>query len=689
MKFQLRWLGRYLPGPLPEPRDLGKRLTAAGFILEGQEGEGDDALLDLEVTANRPDGMNHRGIAREAALALGRSFADPEAGLPVAEGDVDIDTLAVVRIEEPALCSRFSARAVEGIRMGPAGPEVASPLEAIGSHVISAPVDATNHGLWDIGQPMHAYDLDKLAKGEDGRALLVVRRARAGETLVTLDGVHRTLSPSHLVIADAEKPVGLAGVMGGLDTAISETTTRVLLEAANFDPVIVRKTARSLGMHTDASHRFERGADPETTREGLDRAARRIVADCGGTVARGTIHVVAREIPRRTVRLSHARLEGFLGLAVPIQRAHAILEALGFAPREIEPGLIEVTVPTWRVDIEAEVDLFEEVIRCVGYGSLPETLPPARIPHASDALCALEERVRDLACAAGAFEAQTFSFVSPEENAPFGGIAPGDSVRLSNPLGEVFSILRATPLIGLLASARHNVRGGRAAVALFEVGRAFGRSGREMRERRALAFLLAGASSRHHTAEPRLVDFFDGSGFLAAILGALGVPGVAFKPVSLPFLSSGRAAEVVSADGRRLGWVGVLSPALASAYDLVEPVVGELDLGALPSAPPVLTVAFPSRYPGSDFDLTVTHLLGVSFDTLRGAVSAEAPAELLAVDVRSRYQGPGVPSGSVKTSLNLRFGSPERSLSRDEVNAWREAAARKLLALPDTKVDGF
>jgi phenylalanyl-tRNA synthetase beta chain len=298
MKFAYSWVASYLPGPAPDPKEMGERLTAVGFIVEGVEGAGASTVYDVEITANRPDGMNHRGIAREAAVAMRRAFGDAEAALALPEPGPAVGTRAAVVVAEPALCGRYSARVIEGVTIRPASAAVAARLAAIGQGAISSPVDATNHVLWDIGQPLHAFDLDTLAKGADGLPTLVVRRAKAGETLVTLDGVERKLSPQHLVIADAEKPVALAGVMGGLATAISEKTTRILLESAHFNSVAVRKTARSLGMHTDASHRFERGTDPEATLDGLNRAARLIVADCGGNVAKAS-STCARRRPLR------------------------------------------------------------------------------------------------------------------------------------------------------------------------------------------------------------------------------------------------------------------------------------------------------------------------------------------------------------------------------------------------------
>ena len=705
MKFSHEWIASYLPGPAPDPKALGERLTAVGFIVEGVEGSGADTVFDVEITANRPDGMSHRGLAREAALALGRAFAEPEVGPPLRESETAADMRARVYVEEPELCTRYSARVVEGIRAGATGGAVAARLRAIGAGTISAPVDATNHVLWDIGQPLHAFDLDMLAKGVDGFPTIVVRRARAGETLMTLDGVTRALTSQHLVIADAEKPVALAGVMGGLATAISERTTRVLLEGAHFDPRAVRKTARSLGMHTDASHRFERGTDPEATRDGLDRAARLILEACGGTLCRGTIDVRERRASPhapRALTLRLARLAAFLGMDIPAARCAEILAALGFSPvREGES--LRATVPSWRVDVAGEEDLIEEVIRCEGYDRLPETLPRPYAPVRPPQAALVEDRARDLLAGFGLLECATYSFVSGSENAPFASAAPGAPVLIENALGEPFTTLRATPVIGLLQSARHNVRRGQKDLALFEVGTSFGwnpdatqeqkdREGRErVLERKRVGILLSGRRRRHWSETSEETDFFEGAGIAAALLQGLGfAPGsFTFEENLSSYLAQGRAASI-RCSGRECGWVGVLEPSLAATWDLTDPVVADLDLDLLGSllAPPVTSVEPPPRFPGSEVDLTVTHPLSTAWKELESAVRGGAPAELVAVEAKGRYRGPGVREGLVKTTLTLRFGSSLRSLAREDVNAWRDAAARRLLALPGAAVDG-
>ena len=696
MKFSYEWLSAYLPGPAPDPLALRERLTAVGFVVETVEAQGATRVYDVEITANRPDGMNHRGLAREAAVALRRAFRDPDAGAAVAEGSTPVASLAKVVVEEPALCDRYSARVIEDLRVRPSSAAVGERLAALGAGLISGPVDATNHVLWDIGQPLHAFDLDALAKGKDGLPTIVVRRARAGERLVTLDGVERTLSPEILVIADAGKAVALAGIMGGLDTAISEKTTRVLLESAHFDPGVVRRGARLLGMHTDASHRFERGTDPETTLDGLDRAARLMVAGGAGTAAKGVIDVRAAAPKPAALELRLPRLDAFLGMQIPSARSVEILEQLGFEPRKAGDRIL-VTVPTWRVDVSLEEDLMEEVIRCEGYDRLPETLPKTFVPSPEHRAFAFEDRVRDLLAAEGLIEATTYSFVSEEENRPFESAAPGAPVVLENPLAEQFTTMRATPVIGLLQSARHNVRRGAKDLGLFEVGHVYGRAAAEgpleerIHEVRHAALLLAGLRGRHWSEGGRPVDFFDGSGTVTALFRGLGLPDPRFAPASRPFLAPGRAADVLGADGARLGWAGVLAAPLAALWDLADPVVADLDVEALEArAPsPPTSVEAPPKLPGSEVDLTVTHALSSPWTELESRARSGAPPELVAVEAKGRYRGAGVPDGFVKTTLTLRFGSATRSLSREEINAWRDAAAVRLLALPGSKVDGI
>ncbi len=612
---------------------------------------------------------------------------------------------------------------IEGVRIRPAAGAVAARLAAIGQGTISSPVDATNHVLWDIGQPLHAFDLDTLAKGADGLPTIVVRRAKAGETLVTLDGVDTMLStPQHLVIADAEKPVALAGVMGGLATAISGRTTRILLESAHFHPGAVRRTARSLGMHTDASHRFERGTDPEATVDGLNRAARLILADCGGAVAAGVLD--ERAGAPAAVRLTaSSRAPRGVSRDVDSDGPRESKSSTNWASRRRRAaGSSRVAVPSWRVDVTCEEDLVEEVIRCEGYDSLPETLPAPFVPRTLSRAAQVPDRARDLLAGMGLLECQTYSFVSEAENAPFASAAPGAPVHVENPLGEPFTTLRATPVIGLLQSAQHNVRRGNRDLALFEVGPASDgirrrerkkktksrfllkrRPRRRVSEKGRVGILLAGARSRHwsQTDAANRIGFLRRGGCRRSAhegtrLGRRLGP-ITFKEISSSSSSSSSslvprpgARRLDRGGGVRCGWVGVLEPSLAASVGPRRPrrrrSRSRRPRRRAASGRDVRRAAVEvSRQRGGP------HGHARALDALaRAGVGRPhgAPAELLAIEAKGRYRGPGVPDGFVKTTLTLRFGSPRGSLAREDVNGWRDAAARRLLALPGAKVDG-
>ena len=481
MKFSLEWLGDFVDTAAAGGADGARALLdRAGIPIESVETRGADAILEAEITPNRPDAMGHRGLAREIAAMAGipmKEFAARYAE-PDAAGEATEQVASIV-LQVPSLCRRFGARMVRGIERRPASERVRGRLAAIGAKSISAAVDATNYVLWDTGQPLHAFDFDKLSGG-----LLIIRKARKGERLVTLDGVERVLESTDVVVADAQRPVSLAGIMGGLDTAVTDATTNVLLEAAWWDPATVRRTARRLGMHTDASHRFERSADIDAIPGALNLAARLLVESSGGTVAPGLLDVHGKlfRIRRTALRLSRLRLlsgDSRLGLDF----AEEALGRLGFT-HERKGKRLSVTIPLFRTDVRREDDLVEEVLRVYGYDRLPSRLPAATgAGEVKEPRRGVEDRLSDAAAAAGLFETVNYPFVDRDgEEAPF-----GDWLRLTdtaleplalvNPLDASRRHLRATLLPGLLDAAARNLRHGARESALFEVGRAFGSRG--------------------------------------------------------------------------------------------------------------------------------------------------------------------------------------------------------------------
>ncbi|HSP94008.1 MAG TPA: phenylalanine--tRNA ligase subunit beta, partial [Thermoanaerobaculia bacterium] len=661
MKFSLEWLSDYVDataaGGSAAVRAL---LDRAGFPIESVEGEGAGTIFDVEITPNRPDAMNHRGLAREIAAMAGLALKSaPPARL--ADSGPDARELTSVTIEVPRLCRRFGARVVRGVSAAAAPDRLRARLAAIGAKPISAAVDATNYVMWEIGQPLHVFDLDRLAGGR-----IVVRRARRGEKLVTLDGIQRDLDPSDIVVADAERAVSLAGVMGGLDTAVTSATKNVLLEAAWWDPPSIRRTSRRLGLHTDASHRFERGADPEAIPEALDRAAAILLESAGGTLAPGFIDArgAAWKIRRAALRLSRLRLlAGTQDLDIDF--AAEVLARLGFVLGKRSGRRLAVTVPSWRPDVSIEDDLVEEVLRIYGYDRLPSRLPPG--PRAGghlEPLRVIEERLSDGAAAAGLLETMSAPFVDrrSDEGAYSAWLAAAGSapapLSLANPLDETRRDLRATLLPGLLDAAARNVHRGQRDVALFEVGRVFDRAGDPEGpasfESRRFAFALSGEARPHWSSSGAAAraDFFDAKGLTERLLSPwLDAGTLAWKPFSCDAFATDAAALVESADGKTLGVVGLVSSSEREKRKLTDDVFAvELRVDAIPSPRAVLFQPF-SPYPPIEADLSFAHAKSASWRQIEEIVSAAKLADLESVRVLDRYEGRGVPQGQVKTTI--------------------------------------
>jgi phenylalanyl-tRNA synthetase beta chain len=694
MIFSRNWLAEYVNLP-DDHRDLARRLTLAGLAVEGLEEKGDDVLLDVEVTTNRPDAMNHLGLAREIAVlfrrALRRPRADPR---EAAEG---VESAADVVVEEEIFCPRYVARVVRGVRVGPSPEWLRDRLLSIGLRPVNNVVDVTNFVLWEMGQPLHAFDLDRLA----GRRI-VVRLARGGERLVTLDGVERELDEKMLVIADAERPVALAGVLGGLDSEVTEETRDVLLESAHFHRVAVRSTARRLGLHTDASHRFERGADPEACDWAAGRAARLLAEVAGGTVLAGAIDRRAPQVtgwPARG-RLSLARLNAFAGLEIAREEVERSLTALGF---EVEPvdaadaadgadgAEWEVAVPSWRTyDFQTRnapphgvyaQDLYEEVLRIHGFDDIPATLPglPGSDAPRTEAQVRRQRLRRHLA-ACGFAEAVNFAFHDRASDERYPSLRPGTRpLALANPISEAYGVLRRSLLPSLVASARFNQRRGGPAVRLFEVATVFYERDGETPEERLpdqpehLGIVCGGRLGSPWEREEEL-DFFDLKGVVESLADAFGVE-LALRPAELPGFAPGSSAEVVRADrpGEVVGLLGRLEE------DEVYPLyAAELAVEALAGGSHGLEVAIPSRFPGVSVDLTFTHALATPWAEVDRAIAEATPPDLVSWGLKDRYQGQGVPEGAVNTTISFLYNAGDRSLTLDEVNERQGALAAEL-----------
>jgi phenylalanyl-tRNA synthetase beta chain len=670
MKFSLAWLRDHLEGAVAA-EEMARRLTSVGFNVEVREAQGEDEVWDVEVTTNRPDAMNHRGLAREAATA-GCGTLRPLA-TQLAEGAVAIGELARLTVEDPEGCPRYCARVIRGVTVRPSPPWLAERLERCGIRAVNNVVDATNYVLLDVGQPLHAFDLARLA----GPAIHV-RRAHGGEQITTLDGIVRTLHGDDVVICDARRAVAIAGVMGGAESEIRPTTTDVLIESAYFDPLAVRRTVRRLGLKTEASHRFERGADRAMARTALDRVAALILELAGGEVAAGVLDSAPELPPARRIAFSLQRLSAFAGCPIPEEFVLRVLSALELEPQR-EGDTITCRVPSHRVDLELPEDLYEEVLRHWGYDAVPAVLPPSSGgPGLRLGSWPVTDRAREALLAAGVAEAITYAFVPAEWDAATGGsplASRGGAVAVENPLSARMALLRRSLLGGLVDAAAANLRRGATRVRLGEVGRVFFATDSGVREEERLAVVLAGNTGAWD--ETRAVDFFDIKGLVEGVFGEFAVRDALWEPAATPLLAPGAGAVVRCGEGV-VAVAGRLADEAAAALDAPPGVwVAEFDLGAAsPSIAPVFRPL--PRFPAVVADLTVRHSLDLSWGELVAAVRACAPPWLEDVAPVVRYRGEGVGRHEVKTTLRLTYRHEERSLTQEEVNAAHFALMKAL-----------
>jgi phenylalanyl-tRNA synthetase beta chain len=660
MKILLSWLREFVDVP-GTAEQIATTMSVRGFAVEGIESLPDDAVIDFEVTANRPDCLSVAGMAREIATAYGLEVRRPVADgsrlasmslESVEHGDIEI------AIENKELCPRYVG-AVADVTVGPSPDWMQARLRATGVRPISNIVDITNYVLLELGQPMHAFDITKLGGG-----MIKVRTAQPGEMLRTLDGQTRTLTPAMLVIADAERAVAIAGVMGGADSEVTDATKTIVFESAYFTPQQVRRTSKVLGLKTEASTRFERGTDPQLPVIAMERACALLQLIQAGT-ARGTcVDRYPQRLEPTILRLRRDRISGLLGTTVPDADIRRILESLGFALREAETGW-DVTVPTRRVDVLREVDLIEEVARHYGFDRIPVTFPALTTPPPPmDPRITQSRALRAIMTGAGFSEAVTFGFVSEQAAAPFA--STDELVPIANPLSESFAVLRPSVLPGLVAAVAHNRRREQRDVRLFEIGARFSRS---RGERRALAFAWTGAvGADHWSGGTRPIDYFDLQGVVQRVCQALRID-ARMEGVAEPWLVPGRGAAIVF-NGVRIGAMGLLTSSIIAQHELPESdaiYVAEIDLDGVPLAADDLQVEALPRHPSMTRDISILVADTLAAGTVRQTVQANAPDTLVRVSEFDRYQGKGVPEGHVSLSLRLTFRAPDRTLTDGEV----------------------
>ncbi|MDP2182394.1 MAG: phenylalanine--tRNA ligase subunit beta [Actinomycetota bacterium] len=652
-----------------------------------------DTVVELEVTPNRPDCLSMAGVAREVAAITDRTYRHPggtpdETGEPVAES-------VRVEIDDPELCPRYTARLIRNVKIGPSPDWLAERVSAAGARPISNVVDITNYVMFELGQPLHAFDASTLGE-TDGQAHIVVRRARAGETLTTLDGQERKLSEDMLLICDPGGPVALAGVMGGESTEVGKETVDILLEAACFDTVSVSRTSRSLGLISEASSRFERGVDPNGCAAAADRAAQLMADLCGGEVAPGIVDAYPRPAEPWTVKLRVSRANAILGTALPAEEMVGILTSMGLAV-EGGPDVLDVTVPTFRPDLEREIDLVEEVLRVWGMECVEPTLPGGR--ERTGRLTEAQrwrERIGTTMRGAGLNETMTYAFVDPTDITRMSDELPEGEmlVELLNPMSEEQTVLRRSLAPGLLRSVSYNQRRDVADVHLYEIGATFVTSGgRKLpKEWPMLAGVLTGRWYEPSWHDPKAsekgpdsslhgptMQFFDGKGVIEALMVDLGVCGWSARAADIAWLQPGRSAEVLLG-GEVVGWLGEVHPSVLAAFEADGPVVAfELSLDALIHAA-VTVKAYEDipRFPAVEFDVALVVDEGVTAERVEQAIVSAGGKLLDGVRLFDVYRGPGVPEGKRSLAFALSYRAPDRTLTDDEVRPQHERLLRKV-----------
>ena len=635
----------------------------------------DDHVLEVEVTPNRPDCLSVLGIARELAALTGARLRPPPVALK--ESGDPAKSLARVRIEAPDLCHRFTARVISGVTVGPSPAWLRARLRAIGLRPISNVVDVTNYVLWELGQPLHAYDGETVAE-----ATIVVRRARADERFTTLDGQERVLDASMLLIADPRRAIGLAGVMGGANTEVTDRTTRVVLESAWFAPASIRRTSRALGLRTDAAYRFERGADVEGLVTASARAAALIAETAGGTIARGVVDAYPRKRKPQHVRLRMARVKRVLGVAPPPAVARKVLTGLGL-PVKARGADLEVTVPSFRRDLSMEDDLVEEIIRVWGYDRIPSTLPGGAISLVTHPAALRQgQTVRRALAGAGLAEVVTYAFTDPAKAELLRRTVDPKPVELMNPLAQDASLLRVSPLEGVLSALATNLRRQQTDVRVFEVGKTYrwGNGDTGTTEPRWVAIALAGGRSEPGWAgAPEPVDVYDAKGLAEHALEALSVRGGTGGAGTLSGFEPDCHGTLVTESGTILAEFGEVSAALREGFGIGAPVfaaVVSLDtVGAAPVAP-VRYQPLP-RFPAVERDLAF--VVGgdqtLTAARIESALREEAGPLLRRLVLFDVFR---FPDGRSSLAWRLLFQAEDRTLTDAEVNAIQERVVRRI-----------
>lgn len=669
MKISIQWLKDYVAAGLSSEK-LAHKLTMAGLEVEKIENIGGDTVFEMEITPNRPDCLNMIGIAREVSAILGKDLKLPKVRkikFPRAKCDVSI-------LDREG-CSRYIGTLIKDVKIFGAPERIQKRIRAIGIRPVNNVVDITNFCLMETGQPLHAFDYDKL---EGGR--IIVRRARKGEKIVTIDGVERELDPSIIVIADADHPVAIAGIMGGLGTEVSKDTKNILLESAYFNPIFIRRAARKLGLSSDSSYRFERGVDICMVEGGAARAISIICKEAGGQVIqRNDVFPVKQKIRKKEIRITSEMVNGLLGTSLTLARCKIILKKLGFQVKAFGKGKegLLVTPPSFRGDINHDVDIVEEIARIIGYDNLPSSLP--LIKHSSlpeDVSRVAKKRTRAALIAQGLNEAITYSLINPKD-LERSKLSQYRGVYVKNPLTQDQEVMRPSCLPSLLAVLTFNLNRGQKNIKMFELGKNYLISG----EKEVVAILMTGL--RHQDwreIQKSAIDFYDIKGVVNSLCLNMGVKNLKLNAHDYDIFASGEGASIKVAS-KEIGFAGRVSEDILEERDIKQKNVffAQISMADLhaDSASFIKYQPF-SEYPAITRDVSIAVKKDILFSEIKCIVEKISKQFLTRVDLVEQYLGEKIPAGQKGIVFSIKYQSLTRTLTEEEISNVQQQICQSL-----------
>jgi phenylalanyl-tRNA synthetase beta chain len=661
MKVSLNWLSDYIETGLDADR-IAETLSDLGFPCEGIEHLDDDVVIDVEITSNRGDCLGYIGIARELAAATGQKLKISDIELD--ELDKDATQYADVEILEPDLCGRYTARIIDGVKVAQSPEWLKKRLEAIGMRSVNNVVDATNYAMMETGQPPHAFDYKKITDGK-----ITVRRAKTGESITSIDGTKCNLNTDMLIIADSQVPVAIAGVMGGLDTEVSDATTTILLEDAHFDPVSVRTTSRRLALPSEAAFRFERTVDIEMVDWASKRTAQLITQFAGGKVARGVVDVYPKKPEKKEVAMRLSRLKWLLGIEVPGEDALKILTALSFCPK-IDNDVIHCSVPSWRSDVYREVDLIEEVARVYGYSKVPTERRIKIEVVPVDSRQKLNESIGTYLNGCGFYETINVDFVDNPVACLFSKADIDKHLAVKDASRKSANILRQTLIGSLLGVLKTNLNAGNSPCKIFEIADTFvpdSGQGDGLPIQKTKLTLVCDS------------DFRELRGVVEGLVRNVDRDAnIAFKPVELLWAQTG--AEV-TVNSETIGTAGIISKGIQEKYDFKEitPCAVELEYEQLSNMRSGAIEVKPlPRFPAIQRDLSIIVDDNVSWADIIQAVNEKATDELEDVQFVGIYKGKGIPSGKKSVTFSLRYRDEDGTLTHQKVDGFEADIVKSL-----------